>query len=557
MSTSRIFLALLLVVALSGFVFTECMATDIIVQGGNGGPGGDNLSGTPGGGNGVGGFVDSGGHGGTPDTGTGGNGYAHSGTMGSIYGGLGGGFGLGGGGGGLSSGGSSSNINGRDSTPDYGNGGGGGGATLDITNNVNDPSANIEVLGGSGGSCAGITYCGGSGGGGGAMLIMGGNALVNTITVRAGSGGDDNAPGTRGGGGGGGAMLDIAGDVAAQTVTVTSGSDGRGSSGTGRRGGAASFTADTLKAQNIDLTKHDGGLTFEVDTLGVNPGSSGNKVLNLNLDGTVAGVTGVAGGVTIHTLELGSGETFNVNVDPVRGGDFTLKELDVLGKDATYNGDLTPVNEIKFYLDMSSLAKNDTMLTVSDNANLNLVTIDFTGTPTLQMNDQIYLLKSSALLSGWTSTLGTQLTHMQYTFDLTGRGDDLILVVVGVPPQGGGGVVQPVVMHVSSNNDNDNNNNVGGLSTGSGLCSSPIIISISADPILEGARLSVETWSGDECTLFYQWQVEQNGVWINIPGATGPDYYYTGLSAGTYTVRCIVKNAAGEMISTPVTFTVS
>ena len=95
-----------------------------------------------------------------------------------------------------------------------------------------------------------------------------------------------------------------------------------------------------------------------------------------------------------------------------------------------------------------------------------------------------------------------------------------------------------------------------GTGTELGSCANPIITSTFAYPVQGGAKLTVDAWGGNECELFYQWQVEQNGSWVNIPGATSATFFYTGLSAGTYTVRCIVKNSVGEMISTPVTFKV-
>ncbi|MDR2855561.1 MAG: hypothetical protein LBV40_05345, partial [Methanomicrobiales archaeon] len=87
----------------------------------------------------------------------------------------------------------------------------------------------------------------------------------------------------------------------------------------------------------------------------------------------------------------------------------------------------------------------------------------------------------------------------------------------------------------------------------------PFIMSISADPILGGAYLSVDAWSGDGIVQSYQWQVQQpNGSWVNIPGATQATFEYTGLGPGEYTVRCVVTNSTGgETISIPVRFVVS
>ena len=199
------------------------------------------------------------------------------------------------------------------------------------------------------------------------------------------------------------------------------------------------------------------------------------------------------------------------------------------------------------------------MLIVNSGMPFNVQAVNFAGATTaLTENDTIILIKDGgggstvtglALSIPQTHTFGTN----QYEFILSWAGTDLLLTITVDPTisSGGGGTltITPI--------QNNNNNNIGVIDTGLGSCVDPIINSISADPILGGAKLSVETWSGDGCVLSYQWQVEQAGGWINIPSATGPDYYYAGLPAGTYTVRCIVKNAAGEMISAPVTFTVS
>jgi hypothetical protein len=87
----------------------------------------------------------------------------------------------------------------------------------------------------------------------------------------------------------------------------------------------------------------------------------------------------------------------------------------------------------------------------------------------------------------------------------------------------------------------------------------PTILSISANPIQGGAKLSVDAWSGDGISHSYQWQVQEpDGEWSNIPGATGQVFEYTGLAPGEYFVRCIVGNSTGgETISDPVLVVVS
>jgi hypothetical protein len=163
------------------------------------------------------------------------------------------------------------------------------------------------------------------------------------------------------------------------------------------------------------------------------------------------------------------------------------------------------------------------------------------------MNDQIYLLKSLGTFSGWT---GTQLTYNLYTFDLTGNGTDLILVVVGIPPQGG---PQPSIVRIRDVADTGY-----GINASTQACTiNPFISSISASPIPGGATLFIDAWSGDGCILTFQWQVLQNGSWVDISGANEQSFTYLGLQPGTYTVRCIVRNnVGGEIISRPTTFIV-
>ena len=553
MSTSRIFLALLLVVALSGFVFTECMAADIIVAGGGGGGGDGADGGSGGGGSGLGtggngedgsmgvgggggggyvgdnsssgldGFTSSGGDGrivnlnpffGLTDIvgaagggGQGGNGVGGGGGQGSRFnGGSSGGGGNSAGGNGGNGGFASANTvtataaNGGSGSGTSGGGGGGGGAALQLPSGISDPSADIKIMAGSGGS--GLNSYGGKGG---AALLsvryLGSLVNVNSITVQAGSGGNGL------GGDGGEARMEGIIDIVAKTVTLESGSDS--SDVNGGKGGRAALTAsNTLTADTLTLKKNDGELR-------------------------------------------------------INSARITVGDLNVLGDaGARFDGNLNVDGTITF--DLASANGSNALLDVNGNVNFaTTATIDFTNVdPTLIIGNTpiilVEVLRATATGSGLDGATKDYISgNTKYTFTMEWNNKQYLLTVTTTPISSGGTTGGATVTITLIPDNNDSNNNVGGLSTGSGLCSSPIINSIFADPILGGARLSVEIRSGDECTLFYQWQVEQNGAWINIPGATGPDYYYAGLPTGTYTVRCIVKNAAGEMISAPVTFTVS
>ena len=409
---------------------------------------------------------------------------------------------------------------------------------------------------------------GGGGGGGGATLIITGSVTADNIEVLAGSGGNAGPRG-RGGDGGSATLIITGGTAEADQVIVTSGWDGiRG----GGHGGDASFTADTLKAKHIflnkpantdDLTLIVGGdLTFHVDTLGVNT-DSGNKVLTLNLISTVAGPDGVH----INTIELGSGEM--VSVVSENYGDFSFDELKVLGAGATYRGPVDSSGKILTF-DLTNVVGSDTtpMLTVYTSAIFTVTKIDFIGNPNLDVGDTIILLKAGGIgcdlrptaFGGSGSSGGTDdyifgTTGYIFTLDWDGMTETFLLTVndkyeITITP-----INTPINTYNNAYN-NDSNNNVGVTGFGSGGCVIPVINSISADPILRGAKLTVDAWCGDDCPSSYQWQVEQKGSWVNIPGATSATFFYTGLPKGTYTVRCIVKNAEGETTSDPVTFKV-
>jgi hypothetical protein len=211
---------------------------------------------------------------------------------------------------------------------------------------------------------------------------------------------------------------------------------------------------------------------------------------------------------------------------------------------------------------------------------LTQATIDLSGfDPSLIVNGKVYLLQEigfgaiSGLSPGDPVTSGTH----AFIVELDNGGVFLVLQTPPPPLPPGPGTnpgtgtftvtIIPVSMkdNTKSNGDNtgDNMNEYNTVrstvsNTVSNACSNPVITSISADPnpVQRGATLSVVAWGGTGCVLSYQWQVYQSG-WVDIPGATTAIFDYINLRPGPYSVRCIVTNAAGEMISTPVTFRVS
>ena len=587
---SKIGLALLLVAVLSGLVFTHCVADDIIVSGGGGGGGGlSGLGGTGGdgagsgggggsgdistrapgrggdgngggggsgsdgigGGGGGGGLGDSAGGGGAGSSvsgtaslggvgvgyGGGSNGGLGSGAFGSPgwsggdgLGGLGSGGGLGGTGG--AAGGRGGGF-GSGGGGGFDSGGGGGGGAVLKTGNVQ--TNNIKVMAGSGG---GGGFGGGGGGGGGALLDITGDVEADTITVQAGNGG----PGTiSGGGGGGGAAMQTTGSVTAGTVEVISGSDGSGDFG--GKGGTVKFEAGKLEAGTITLTKKDGELTFDVTTLNID--SLGTTTLNL--------VGTDTNDVTIGKVELDGGETFKVT--STTNGDFTLKGLEVSGTGATYEGYVdTEKKTITFDLTNVLSTSGAPMLTVSGNTNtFDISTITFTGIPSLGEGDSIILLKgvnidASAISNDWTGNLGTG----TYVFKLTFNGTELLLVVDAK------NAILTTIPVAPSTPINNNSNNTTNYNTGDMTDTlNPATPSVFVELIPGGARLFVEAWSSGNSVPSYQWQVLENGNWVDIPGATTNPFDYIGLPQGTYTIHCIIKNASGgETITDPIQFVI-
>ncbi|MCL2460564.1 MAG: hypothetical protein FWF19_04355, partial [Euryarchaeota archaeon] len=101
--------------------------------------------------------------------------------------------------------------------------------------------------------------------------------------------------------------------------------------------------------------------------------------------------------------------------------------------------------------------------------------------------------------------------------------------------------------------DDDGNYNTGGITDTLNSATPSVFVEL----IPGGARLFVEAWSSGNSIPSYQWQVLENGNWVDIPGATTNPYDYTGLPHGTYTIRCIIKNASGgETITESVEFVV-
>jgi hypothetical protein len=379
-------------------VALDCSQADTLcISGGGGGGAGGQGSGGGGGGS-VGGGGGGGGGGynnAAPGGGGGGNGSGGSGNAGgnTTIGGSGGGSGIDG---------SDASSGGADGGAGSADGGGGGGGR------------GVWVVAGGAGGIGGGTYGGqgggaggsGAGGAGGAADIdprFSGNATADPGVAGArvgsangGAGGSAsytvtsgdldstithvNAVAGNGGGGAGGSIsnghggnggnvtLDVDGIIDVTFVTLTSGKTGRAwnNYNNGGIGGSATLKAGTLVADKINLKKQDGALIVTVGTLDVT-----ERNVELALNGTIAGNGTSNNGVFFDTIVIGGEKTLTVT--KASGGNYAFKTLNVFGKNATYDGDLTATDAVlNFYLS-STITHGETLLTVTDGATVDEV----------------------------------------------------------------------------------------------------------------------------------------------------------------------------------------
>ena len=204
-------------------------------------------------------------------------------------------------------------------------GGAGGQASLSVTSNLNVANS-LTVQGGDGGTNGNGGATGNIGGGCGGAGGLGGDASLNTtgslnvmndLIVQGGTGGDNISPigSSLNGGNGGNAALDAPDQIVtvAGSLWVASGNNGVSDWSAQGLGGTATFTAGTLIAPIINLTRNDGALTFKVDTLQIASG------------GTTLTATGLqAGDAAIGTLLLTNDQNFTLNGTGVSVGQLTI-----------------------------------------------------------------------------------------------------------------------------------------------------------------------------------------------------------------------------------------
>ena len=162
-------------------------------------------------------------------------------------------------------------------------GGNGGNVTLTFNETVTD---NITATAGNGGNI-GISASGGNltGGNGGNVTLTFNETVTDNITATAGNGGNiENSAygGNLTGGNGGIVTLTFNDIVVTDNISLTSGTNGtrNGANSTPDNGGSVNFTANSISSvdsssntttTNIDinLTKNDGDITFDVGTLNI------------------------------------------------------------------------------------------------------------------------------------------------------------------------------------------------------------------------------------------------------------------------------------------------
>jgi len=234
-------------------------------------------------------------------------------------------------------------------------GGGGGGSSLESKRTGGTGSTKSESIaqpnydavsiegggGGGGGHSVDDSYSGDGGDGGSVVATRTGNLDVSgAVDILGGSGGaggnyfKDTASGGVGGDGGmgGDAGLNVSGNVTVGgTFFMTGGANGIngvdklwpsspntgvGTPGTGGAGGNATFTANTLTAPIINLTKQDGAFSF---TAGV---------LTVDADTTINLTDTAFADVNITTVNVASGKTLTINN---ANGELTIDTLNISG----------------------------------------------------------------------------------------------------------------------------------------------------------------------------------------------------------------------------------
>jgi hypothetical protein len=279
-----------------------------------------------------------------------------------------------------------------------------GGAGGDVNFNVGTFSAGetVDIKAGKGGTRDSDVANSLGGAGGDVILNVSTFSTQGAVNITAGEGGGAPIERSFSTGGasdasrvGGDVILTVADTFSAQSVTIESGTDGAGAVG-----GKVALSAKKLIAEAITLTKIDGELNVDVGTLDV------NEEVELALNGTLAWDGTV--GVRFNAIDLHGESTLKVTRED--DGDYTFRNLNVLGKGATYDGDLTATNAtFNFHLPQD-IADGDTLLTVTgmidDTNTIRLHSENNQPLSKLQTGESIILIETDDDLSAYPNLLG-------------------------------------------------------------------------------------------------------------------------------------------------------
>jgi hypothetical protein len=323
----------------------------------------------------------------------------------------------------------------------------------------------LTVKGGNGGNGGGggpiVNVNNGYGGSGGAALLNGQGYDFTVNGDVAIAGGNTGNPGAKSyGGSGGAAEMRVKTLQVGGTLAVTS---GQGISG-GAVGGAAAFTADTLIAPTISLTKQGGTFSFNVTDLDVTTGSTTlNLTKTLAADVTINAVllsgnntftvtSANSGAGTFNTLDVnGSGGTLAGTYNPtfsavnLAGGSsltatnpLNFATMNVRGAGASYTGNLNAAGKsLNFYLSPSMKA-GDTLLAVQGNADIagaNVGLDTSSGRPNIAVGENLILLDATGGLNGAPVTLTVQASNGD-VYALTAASDQIQAVLQSLAPTG-------------------------------------------------------------------------------------------------------------------------
>lgn len=279
-------------------------------------------------------------------------------------------------------------------------------------------------------------------------------------------GAENGADGTKDGGGKGGSAYYVTGDLNKDTIIMVSGgmgADGGKGGSVGLTAGnvnvknlyiknngdktAAAFKADSLSAEGIFLNTlesyswnwGEGNINIDVGTLNI-----------INNDTSIIYEGGLYHNIFFDTINLAGGRKFNVsgNRDAIlyaeydRSGFSNFNTLNVLGKNASFIGDLQAAGKnLNFYID-NNVMHNDVMLNVSGIADIteSKIGINLAGSgPVLKKGDEIILINAAELYGESLSNeiKGLHGVSLLYDFDYSVTDSQMIATVsdIEINPQ--------------------------------------------------------------------------------------------------------------------------